>query len=402
MDEVLKFAIENGMIDLSYIQDEIAMKKREELLKRHKWAISQGKDGYWRTYLPDANKPKGRRQIKRITKEDIENVVCDYLKEDIENPTINEVFEEWNDRRLELKKIAPGTHQRNKQIYERHFFEFGKRKIKSVAPEDISDFLEAQVPIQNLTSKAFSGLKTITKGFLKRAKKRKLISFNVEEIFNDLDISDTSLKKTYKKDKDEIFTEEETGMILEYLTQNPDIRNLGILLIFLTGLRVGELVALKFEDIEGNIIHVNKTETRYKKNGKDVYEIKYSPKTDAGDRSAIVPESYSWVLTRLKLINPFAEYVFSEHGKRFTTNVIRRRLVRICNKLDIPPRSPHKIRKTYASIMFENHVDSRMLIKIMGHTDIMCTETHYHRNRRNSEQMFEIINQIPDFKSKVI
>ena len=53
MDEVLKFAIENGMIDLSYIQDEIAMKKREELLKRHKWAISQGKDGYWRTYLPD-------------------------------------------------------------------------------------------------------------------------------------------------------------------------------------------------------------------------------------------------------------------------------------------------------------------------------------------------------------
>ncbi len=229
-----------------------------------------------------------------------------------------------------------------------------------------------------------------------------MISYNVEEIFNDLDISDTSLKKTYKKDKDEIFTEEETGMILEYLTQNPDIRNLGILLIFLTGLRVGELVALKFEDIEGNIIHVNKTETRYKKNGKDVYEIKYSPKTDAGDRSAIVPESYSWVLTRLKLINPFAEYVFSEHGKRFTTNVIRRRLVRICNKLDIPPRSPHKIRKTYASIMFENHVDSRMLIKIMGHTDIMCTETHYHRNRRNSEQMFEIINQIPDFKSKVI
>ena len=100
MDEVLKFAIENGMIDLSYIQDEIAMKKREELLKRHKWAISQGKDGYWRTYLPDASKPKGRRQIKRITKEDIENVVCDYLKEDIENPTINEVFEEWNDRRL--------------------------------------------------------------------------------------------------------------------------------------------------------------------------------------------------------------------------------------------------------------------------------------------------------------
>ena len=49
MEDVLKFAIESGMIDLSYIQDKYEMNKREELLSKHKWAISKGKDGYWRT-----------------------------------------------------------------------------------------------------------------------------------------------------------------------------------------------------------------------------------------------------------------------------------------------------------------------------------------------------------------
>ena len=172
--------------------------------------------------------------------------------------------------------------------------------------------------------------------------------------------------------------------------------------MFLTGMRVGELVSLKFEDIEGNSICIKRTETRFRKNGKDVYEVKESPKTEAGNRVAIVPENYAWVLKRLRTLNPFGEYIFSENGKRFTTNVMRRRLTRVCEKLDIPPRSPHKIRKTYASIMFENHVDSKMIVKMMGHTDISCAETHYHRNRKNAEQMAMVINQIPDFKSKVV
>ena len=72
MDEALKFAVENGIIDLSYIQAKYEMNKREEILKKHKWAISQGKDGYWRTYLPDEE--KGRKMIKRKSQKDIENI----------------------------------------------------------------------------------------------------------------------------------------------------------------------------------------------------------------------------------------------------------------------------------------------------------------------------------------
>lgn len=74
MDDVLQFALKNGIIDLSYIQDKYNMSKKEELLKKHKWAITQGKDGYWRTYLPDEK--KGRRMIKKSSKEEVENLRC--------------------------------------------------------------------------------------------------------------------------------------------------------------------------------------------------------------------------------------------------------------------------------------------------------------------------------------
>ena len=107
-NELLKYAVENGMINVSYVQEQIKMKKRKELLEKHPYKIWEGKDGKWYTYIPD--KKRGRILKKRITREAIENDVIEYWKSEIDNPCISEVFHEWNDRRLELKKISMATH----------------------------------------------------------------------------------------------------------------------------------------------------------------------------------------------------------------------------------------------------------------------------------------------------
>lgn len=83
MIDLLKYIEENGMIDLAYVQEQIEMKEREKLLSKHPYSISQGKDGKWRTYLPDED--KGRRMIKRNTKEDIEKEVMLYWKQETGN-----------------------------------------------------------------------------------------------------------------------------------------------------------------------------------------------------------------------------------------------------------------------------------------------------------------------------
>ena len=56
--ELLKYAIENGIINPALVQEQIEMQKRKELLEKHPYKITCGKDGRWSTYLPD--KEKGR------------------------------------------------------------------------------------------------------------------------------------------------------------------------------------------------------------------------------------------------------------------------------------------------------------------------------------------------------
>ncbi len=76
------------------------------------------------------------------------------------------------------------------------------------------------------------------------------------------------------------------------------------------------------------------------------------------------------------------------------------RLKRVCKKLNIYHKSPHKIRKTYGTILLDNHIDNKLIMGQMGHTDIVCTENHYHRNRKSIDQKSQIISSIPDFMAK--
>lgn len=396
--ELLKYALEHGMIDMSYVQEQIEMNERKELLEKHPYQIWEGKDGKWRTYLPE--KEAGRKLLKRSTKKSIEEEIIGFWKSELENPTIQEVFNEWNDRRLELEKISKATHLRNQQIFNRHYSDFGKNKIKCVEPEDIEEFLEEQIPKFQLTAKSFSNLKTITRGFFKRAKKRKLIAFNVEELFQELDTSDSDFKRTIKEDYEEVFSEDEMEVMMRYLKQNLDIPNVAIFLMFITGARIGEIVALKHSDFDGCSFRIRRTETRYKENGEYVCQIKEFPKSQAGVRTVIIPSEYEWFVRKIQMLNPFSEFVFVKDGKRINTQSVRMRLRRLCDKLCIYRKSPHKIRKTYGSILLDNKVDNRLIIGQMGHTSILCTEEHYHRNRRTLERKQVILSSIPEFQEE--
>lgn len=399
-NDILQFIIKNDIVNINDVQSLMESMKRKELLSKHPYKIWQGNDSRWRTYLPD--KKKGRVLKKRNSQKEIEDVIIDYWTEQLENPTVKEVFEEWNNRRLELGKIAEATHLRNKQVFNRHYMEFGNRKIKSLSVEEIEDFLEEQIPEYNLTAKAFSNLKTITRGFLKRAKKCKYIDFSVEDIFNDLDTSDSDFNKVIKEDYQEVFDEDEMSKMIKYLEEHLDTQNIGILFMFVTGIRVGELVTLKHNVFDGNTFKIRRTETRYlDKNKKYVYKVKEYPKSEAGVRTVVVPEDYAWICAKIRTLNPFGEYIFvNKSGERMTTNCIRNRLKRLCEKLIIYHKSPHKIRKTYGTILFDNNVDKRLILDQMGHADILVGETHYHRNRKTIEKKSNILSSIPEFKAQ--
>lgn len=399
--EILQYVMDNNIIDLTYVQEQIENVKRNELLEKHTYQIYQGKDGKWYTYLPDEK--KGRVLRKRNSERDIQSVVVEYWREQSENFTIREVFTEWNDRQLHLENIKKSTHLRNEQTFERHYKEFGNRKIRSVSQEQWEDFLQEEIAGHKITAKAFGNLRGITKGFLKRAKNRKLISFTADDIFESLDISKKTFKSIKKKDEEDAFQIDEYYQIVEFLSDknNYTIHNLAILMMFVTGLRVGELVSLKYSDIDINVIHVYRTETRYQdENGKYVYAIADAPKTEAGVRDVPIPKDYQWIVKALRKINPFTEWIFTYKNERITTQAIRKRLYRLCIKLNIKPKSPHKARKTYASILIEAGVPEYIVRRIMGHTDSLTTEKYYHRKIDFNDTEIRLVSQIPAFMVK--
>lgn len=393
--EVLQYAIENGIIDTTLIQEQIRMKKNNELLRKHPYKIWEGKDGKWYSYFPD--KEKGRVLRKRNTEELIKDEIIAYWKKQESNPTISDIYSEWINGKVQREEITKATRDRYNRQYEQCFLDFGKHKIKSISEYDIEEFVLDTIYNCKLTQKGFSNLRTLILGIFKLARRKRLVSFSISELMNDMEISKKLFRRNVKSDDEQVFTTDELPKVLDYLKENPDIVNLGIFLLFKTGLRIGELAALKKTDITQNVIHISKTEIHYNDDaGNVIYEVRDSPKTEAGIRDVVVPDSGLRILNRIRLLNPFGEYLFERRGKRIRTYVFRERLRNICRKLDITMKSPHKIRKTYGSILIDNNVQESLVINQMGHTDIKTTKKHYYRNRMNYTEKKNIINHVAD------
>ena len=189
MDIDLKYLIDSGIIDVPNIQSILEMKKKQELLDNHPYKIWCGSNGKWYTYLPDET--KGRVLKKKSTRKDIEDEIIKYQETIMSNPTIEELFTEWNDHRRDIGRIAKSSHTRLQQVFDRHFKEFGKKRIGNVKENEWIDFLEGQVFEHDLSSKAFASLKSITKGMLKWAKRQGMITYSPDLMLGELDLSDT-------------------------------------------------------------------------------------------------------------------------------------------------------------------------------------------------------------------
>lgn len=395
-NELLKYAVEHGMLDLSYVQEKARMDKRNELLKKHPYEIWNGVDGRWYTHIP--SEQSGRKLRSRSTQEELEDFIVDFWKEKSNNPTIREVYEKWISDKLSRGEIAISTKNRYDRQYNESMKEFGKKKIRSIEEVDVEDFILNAIYLHQLTAKGYSNLRTLIYGIFKRAKKEKLVSFSITSVVADIDIPKKSFRKTNKSDDQLVFSESEVETIIKYFKRNNqylDLKDYGILLLFFTGLRPGELAALKWEDIKNSVIHVCRTEIHYNdENGNSVYEVRDFPKTEAGIRKVFIPKNILHIIDRIRELNPNGEYVFERNGMRLPTYMFDGRIRLICKRNNIEVKSQNKIRKTYATTLIDANAEESLIISQMGHTDIETTKRFYYKNRKSDVQRAKAIDVI--------
>lgn len=396
-NQILNFALENGIIDIDTIQKQIEMNERKKYLEMHNWDIWLASDGRYKTYIFQEGQ---RRIVAKKDRKSVEDVIVDYYKSVESEPTLNEAFYLWAKKKLEFGEMQKQTYDRYERDFKR-FFNGNKlleTKIKYISEDDLEDYIRRTIHEMQLSAKAWGNLRTLLNGIFKYSKKRGYSNVNISNFMSELELSKKIFTKKEVGEFDEVFTQLELDKLIEYLKSKPNLNHLGILMAIYTGMRVGEIAGLKRCDLFEDYIYVHRTQIRYKdENGNEVYDVRDCPKTEAGVRKVVITDALEPIIKQLKLRSFGNEFLFCENGKLKTIHCFTMALYAACDKVGIPRRSMHVLRKTYATRLINAGVDEAIIINLMGHTEISTTRNYYYYNDKLLPQIKEKVNKAIDF-----
>lgn len=406
----LQYAFDNDILNADDVCKQIMEKQNKKYLElhesRHKIWFDE-KANQWMTYLDDPSNKRGVVLKRRKDRANLDKLIIDYYRAKEDHPGIKQIFEEWITSKMEYEEIKPQSKTRYENDFRRFFKEDSPicmMEFSDIEETDLEAFIKGSIKKHKLTKKTYGGLKSLIKGIFKYGHKKKLTPIVISVFFEELDLSKNIFTASKKKsDEEEVYSEEEIPLLKDYLLQNNTLRYLGVLLVFVTGVRVGELAALRAEDVHisktGSYIQVSGTEVHYSvidKQGKrcNCVKVQEFPKSEAGNRSIILNSFAVEIIERIQKLNPNPEkYLFEENGKRITIRGFSNALKRACKKLDIPFRPMHKIRKTYGTLLLDNQVSEALVARQMGHSDISTTKKYYYRNNKTAQHKAEEIER---------
>lgn len=175
----------------------------------------------------------------------------------------------------------------------------------------------------------------------------------------------------------EIFEKSDQVALINSLQSNICHKNFGILLTIHTGLRIGELCALRWSDInfDAQLLHINKTMIRtYTKEDGSKLNIT-APKTRSSIRT--IPLN-KWIMQYAVLLRGNDnEYIITGKEKHIEPNKYRLYYNRQLKDLDLPHRKFHSLRHTFATRCIECGCDYKSLSELLGHSNVSITMNLY-------------------------
>ena len=174
------------------------------------------------------------------------------------------------------------------------------------------------------------------------------------------------------------FNKAEQKKIEQYILTKQKPKLYGFLLCLYTGLRIGELLALTWKDIDLNSgrLTVNKSCHDSWANGNYVKVID-STKTESSERIIPLPKQLLPILKELKKKSN-CDYIIdgkSEYGAQVRS--YQKTFDRLLNKLKIPHKGFHSLRHTFATRALECGMDIKTLAEILGHKNANITLKRY-------------------------
>lgn len=185
----------------------------------------------------------------------------------------------------------------------------------------------------------------------------------------------------------EVFTKEtmeasSQKRFVSYLEDNPCPHNLGLLIAMYTGMRIGEICALQWKniDLKNHVIHVDKTLGRIF--GRDSKGEPYSkvvissPKTAHSHRALPIAKGLYDILSAHVVSDGSAYLLTGNLGYTEPSNY-RQYYYKLLKKLNIPQLNFHGLRHTFASRLIEKGADYKTVSELLGHANVNMTLNIY-------------------------
>jgi len=190
-------------------------------------------------------------------------------------------------------------------------------------------------------------------------------------------------------------TKHEQDLLKSYLLNNLSLRNLGVLLCLFTGIRIGELCALKWSDIDFNegVLRITKTVQRIKSfDGKSRTELVItSPKSGKSVREIPLPDS---ILTLLSEYRQAPDcYILSGNVKLIEPRLMQYYFKTVLKKAKPPSINFHMFRHIFATNCIACGFDVKTLSEILGHSSVELTLNRYvHSSKERKRECMERLN----------
>ena len=160
--ETLKTAGQSGKIELSDVQNYIAMLTKKNILSNHKYSIFEGKDGKWRTHVPDATKSDGRRLIKRNTREALEDAIVEAYRKNEKtiDPTLAKLYPLWMEH-YKAKTESMNTVKRAVATWNKYYAKDAdliSKPIRLMHSTDIETWIHNKIKAEAMDKKKYLSL----------------------------------------------------------------------------------------------------------------------------------------------------------------------------------------------------------------------------------------------------
>lgn len=293
-----------------------------------------------------------------------------------------QIVELWKtDKKQYVKKSSFSAYV---LLIENHLLpEFGS--LKKILEEQVQKFV-LQKLAQGLSQKSIKDILIVLKMVLKFGAKNKWTAYEPFEI---------QYPTVRESQSVEVLSRTHQKKVMNYIQEHFTFRNLGVYICLSSGMRIGEICALTWEDVDtdNGIIYVRKTIQRIYviEDGKRRTELLLdSPKTKNSIREIPMSRDLLRMLKPFKkIVNPNF-FVLTNDAKPTEPRTYRSYYKNLLKKLEIPEIKFHGLRHSFATRCIESNCDYKTVSVLLGHSNISTTLNLYvHPNMEQKKKAIE-------------